>query len=64
MEDLESVTVWSVKGPNGEQLIEAPTWYLARERYAGASPMDCDATLFSGTCVKKDGTPWEWVAVR
>jgi hypothetical protein len=40
---MPSDKLWCVFGPKGTRLLEAPTWYLARERYRGACPLDCDA---------------------
>lgn len=38
--DLPVDPLWIVTGPGGVmKLIEAPTWYLARERFTGATPM-------------------------
>lgn len=55
----DTVTIWVVTGPKGVKYIEAPTWYLARERYAGATPMDCDAQRYEGECVHEDGYEWK-----
>lgn len=47
--DLPVDPLWIVTGPGGVmKLIEAPTWYLARERFTGATPMDCDACVYEG----------------
>lgn len=42
-------TLWVVTGPGFKtRLIEAPSWYLARERFGGASPLLCDAIEYQG----------------
>jgi hypothetical protein len=56
--------LWVVTGPGFKtKLIEAPSWYLARERFGGASPLLCEAIEYQGIGELRHLDGYEWDVV-